>query len=255
MLHFKLILGWKSILIAGSFLLAAKCGFAQTSAPSALLQAFQNEQETLRSTLSTLESNSTPEQLASWHLLHAARLHAQDDRAQLVAAYADFKSLSFVLNVDIPDNATPELESFLVARANLHNQWAQLHNSLTGGVAVSLATDAAIDKTEGTLFQQENASALKTEDQLSRQVAEESARQPLEIPPPLEIPADASPEQSAYLIAQDQYERDEITAHNQACTGDRAQLDATLEEWHRQNAPRLEQIRQMAEALTATNPN
>jgi len=153
---------------------------------------------------------------------------------------------------NLPANASPEMKEFMANRATLMQKMAQLRqqNPSTNGVP---------DPKIFAQFQQENATLLQRQKELSQVISEQQAKNPIPTPPPLQIPSNATPQAAAYLTARDQLMRDQIAFMNQHRTDDPAARQAAMQQWRQQNAPRFQQLQQDAQALAQntskpTNP-
>jgi hypothetical protein len=143
----------------------------------------------------------------------------------------------------IPLGSSPEMAEFIQNRTTLMNNFAQCHNQLLKTNPSATAED------QEKLFQQQNAALLLRQSQLTQLVAQQQAQKPLPLPPPLQLPPDSSPQLKAYLIARDKLMRDQIETMNKYRTADpKARQDAMLQ-WQKQNAARLQELRQLAQAL------
>ena len=127
----------------------------------------------------------------------------------------------------------------------LHNQWAQ-----------SLPTDATADEiierqqAEAALFMQQHAAELTSQSQTAQALAQESAGGVSPLPPPLQIPAGATPQMTAYLVVRDQLIRADLQVQNQYAAAAPAVRQAALQRWQQQNAGLFQQLQQLAQALS-----
>jgi hypothetical protein len=99
------------------------------------------------------------------------------------------------------------------------------------------------------LFREQNEPLLKKQAQLAHVIAQQQAQKPLPMPPPLKIPPNASPQMKAYLTARDQLTRDRIQTMNEYRADAPQVQKAAMQQWQLQNADRLQQLRQLAQAL------
>jgi hypothetical protein len=87
---------------------------------------------------------------------------------------------------------------------------------------------------------------LKLQAQRAQTLANESARQPLPVPPPLSIPPGSSPQMAAFLTFRDQLIREQITFSNQYVTATPDVRHAAVVQWMQQNASRFQQVQALA---------
>jgi hypothetical protein len=147
----------------------------------------------------------------------------------------------------LPPNATPEMKEFLRNRAIIVEKIEQMHRqNLTG--APNLKAFAQ--------FQQDNAALLQRQRDLTQIISEQQAGNPLPAPPPLQIPSNTSttPQVKAYFTARDQFVRDEAAFMDQHRSDTPEARQAAAEQWRQQNAARLQQLQQQAQALTSPAP-
>lgn len=202
-----------------------------------------------------LAGGATSEQLQAWQAQTAPRLTAQQRRADLLALLAAWDLRPVPKPATIPAGASPALAKLLQAVAKLqaasvqsHNQWAQ-----------SLPTDATAEEIrarqqqEATLFRQQHQAELASLARQAQALATDAAGQLRPVPAPLQIPADATPQLSAFLVARDELMRADVAMQNQYAGADPAMRQAAIQLWCQQNASRLEQLCQLAQALSS-NP-
>jgi hypothetical protein len=146
---------------------------------------------------------------------------------------------------NIPPNASPEMKEFLQNQQTLQEKFAQLRSQNTNCTPYPQLYAE---------FQQQNADLLKRQRELGQIIAQQRAKEPLQEPPPLQIPPNASPQLRAYLTARDQLMRDRIAFMNQHRTDDPATRQAAMQQWQQQNATRFQQLQQLAQAM-AQNTN
>ncbi|HUB67599.1 MAG TPA: hypothetical protein VL981_08950 [Candidatus Methylacidiphilales bacterium] len=142
--------------------------------------------------------------------------------------------------IHIPPNASPEMKEFLQNQQTLQQKMAQLRSQNNGVPAPQLFAQ----------FRQENADLLKRQSELSQAIAKQRAQNPLPLPPPLQIPPNASPQLQAYLTARDQLMRDQMAFMNQHRADDSMTRQAAMQQWRQQNAPRFQQLQQLAQAAS-----
>jgi hypothetical protein len=142
----------------------------------------------------------------------------------------------------IPANATPEMKEFLQNQATLADKMEQLREQAPNGT---------LSPQVFAQFRQENATLLARQSQLSQVIAQQQNKN-TPTAPPLQIPPKASPQLTAYLTLRDQLMRDEIAFMDQHKNDALAARQAAMQEWHKQNAPRFQQLQQLAQALPQT---
>jgi hypothetical protein len=145
----------------------------------------------------------------------------------------------FAPHTNIPSEASPEMKEFLQNRIVLEGKMAQLRQGSSHGLSPE-----ALAK-----FRQENANLLTRQSQLAQIIAREQIQRPLIMPPPLQIPPNASPQLQAYLRAEDGLTRDRIMFLNQHRNDDLTTRQAAMQKWRQQNESRYQQLEQMAQAL------
>jgi len=95
----------------------------------ATLQAFQREQLALmREKQALVKQGATDQQLTAWQQQNTARLSAQAQQAQAIAAGAVSQPVPVNAKPNIPADASPTLRDFLTTQAALANARAQIHN-------------------------------------------------------------------------------------------------------------------------------
>ena len=210
-------------------------------------QTYQQEQRALAQEMQgLLAQGATPQQVQAWQAQNAVRLAAQQQRAQDMAAASltawMAHPLSMISEVQIPEGASPEMTDFLTTRADLHNRLAQLHNAQTPNA------DAT--------FQQQNQAEIQAQTQRAAVIATQATPQAaLPVPPPLVIPADATPQVRAYLVLSDQLMRERIALINQYVSSDPVTKNAALLQWQQQNADRFKQLQSLMSNLNPPTPN
>jgi len=147
---------------------------------------------------------------------------------------------------NIPANATPELKEFLENRAKLNAKMDELRGQGTTGV---------INPQAYAQFQKDNADLLKRQADLGKIIAQQQAGHPQMPPPPLQVPANASPQLKAFLTARDQLTRDQIAFENQHRTDDPDARKAAMQQWRKDNAARLAELQQLSRALQSSAAN
>jgi hypothetical protein len=103
---------------------------------------------------------------------------------------------------------------------------------------------------EEQTFIQQHASDLQLQAQRSQTLATEAASsRPLLVPGPPVIPPNATPQLKAFLTARNALAADRAQLWNQYLTADPAVRQAAMEGWEQQNAARIQQLQQLAQAM------
>jgi hypothetical protein len=226
------------------------------SQEQATIQAFQQEQEALIKERQTLVAHgATRPQLASWFQQNAAQFEAQQQRAEVIAAVSTLKPMQTNNQPNIPANASQTLKDFLTTQAALANARAQIHNQMVqqttaSGQSVTLAQISQMEQQQTQIFQQQHAADLQLQAQRLQTLANESAQMPVQTPPLLHIPPNASPQLQAFLTTQNQLMQERIQLQNQYANAAPSVREAAMEQWHQQNAPRFQQLQQLAQNLS-----
>jgi hypothetical protein len=226
--------------------------------PSTTLQTFLQEQQSLAQTEQALVAHgATEQQIQAWRTQNAGRLEAQQQRAQDMAAESAVESMPVGVPPNIPANASPTLKDFMTTQAALGNARAQIHNQLLRAMPGDVTEEqiGEMQQKEEQLFQQQYAEDLKVQAQRAQTLAQESSAVPLPVPGPLQIPPEATPQLAAFLTLRDQLMREEIALRNQCVASTPASRDAALDQWHRQNASRFQQLQTLAQNLSAATSN
>jgi len=220
-----------TIFIIGLLLLALPV-FASDLAPPTTVQTYQQEQLALAQEENALVAQgATQDQLDAWRQKNAARFAAQRQRASAMASASAAQPIP-PITPNIPANASSTLQDYLTTQAALANAQAQIHNQLAQALPRS-ANDAQIlqmHQQEMQLFQQQHAGELQLQAQRSQVLAQEAGQIPMPMPPPLQMPPDASPRMQAYLTLRDQLMREQTQLFNQHLT-DSPQTKAAIIQW------------------------
>jgi len=147
--------------------------------------------------------------------------------------------------VIVPAKATPEMKEFEQISAVLAEKMRQWHSQ--NGSDIGKAQDFA-------QFRKQNADLLKRQSQLGQIIAQQQAKNPLPLPPPLSIPANAPPEMKAYLTKRDQLMRDQVAFINEHRADLPAQRQAAMQQWRQQNGARFLEIQKQAQAIAQNAP-
>jgi hypothetical protein len=150
--------------------------------------------------------------------------------------------MPFMPGAGIPANASPELKEFLQNRQTLMQKMAELRQQNPNANPQDLQAR----------FRQQNEALFQRQQQLAQKLGQENSHNVLPAPPPLQIPANASPQMKDYLTARDQLMRDQVAFMNQHRTDDPPARQAAMQQWRQQNADRLQQIQQLAQAMAQT---
>jgi len=229
---------------------------------SPTFDAFRREQLALMREREALASrNPTPAQMEAWLKLNAARLAAQRQRAQVLAAESAIEPLPEREGAQpIPADASPALRELLTTRAALANSRARIHNELVDQLPAEVSLDevAAMQEREARLFAQRHAEDLKAQARRASALAAESARQPLPLPIPgaePAIPPSAPPPLRAFLTARQSLMRERALLWNQMLTASPAARERSMLDWQKRNAARFESLRSLAREAGTAEPS
>jgi hypothetical protein len=227
----------------------------EVSQAQATLQAFQQEQQVLAQSFSAmLTLNPTPQQMEAWQQQNAAALANQQQLALDMADESALEPMPVMTQPNIPADASPTLQAFLTTQAALVNAGAQIHNQLLNALPLDVSEEqiSQMQQSEDQLFQQQQGATIQLQAQQAQALANESARQPLPVPPPLVIAPGSTSQLAAFLTLRDQLMRAQIQLQNQYVTADPSVRDAALQQWRQQNDALFQQLQQLAQNLSAT---
>jgi len=230
---------------------------APTQAPSATLQAYQQQQQALAQSFSALMAQgATPQQMAAWQQQNAAALAAQQQQAQAMGMASALQPRELISQPPVPPNASQTVKDYLAAQVTLNNAKAQIHNQLIQSVAgQSLTSDqlTQLQQQETQLFQQQYGQQLQQQAQRAQTLANESAQTPLPVPGPTVVPPNATPQLAAYLALRDQLMQARVQVWNQYVNADPSVRDAAMQQWQQQNAAQFQQLQQLAQSAFPAN--
>lgn len=200
---------------------------------------------------------ATPAQIEAWHQQNAARFAVQQQRAQDMAAQSSLEPMSAPGGPNIPANASQTLKDFLSTQVVLANARAQIHNQLLDAMPLDVTAEqiSQMEQQARQLFEQQYGAQLQQQAQRAQTLAKESAPVAMPMPPPLQIPANATPQLAAYLTACDQLMREEIQVRNQHANAASSVTQAAVQQWRQQNAARFQQLQQLAQNLSTPTTN
>ena len=213
------------------------------TARTTLLQELNAAQEAVKGMGHAARLNATIE----WHRRNATRVEAVSRRTGQYAATLLQPAPAPIHEVQIPVDASPELEELLVERARMHNENIRIQQRLA---AEPEKRDEILAQWQGGI-----AEASGRQDALARSA---TAKAPQWVPPvPLQplIPLDASPELADFLTARHALLRERAEAakaaiqRNPAAGGDPAAGEEALARWDAQNRARLESLAEKAARL------
>lgn len=215
-----------------------------------ILTAFLSTQATLWASRQQLMSqNPSIEEIQTWYQQHATELTAQQQRAQMIAAALPRHYLICVRPIYFPAGASQTVKDFLVAKSNLSNLRAQIYNQQlqsTGEV-----NDSQVEAT----FCTQNAGAVMQQVDRAQSLTREFTNRQNTMPPPLSLPANASPDLIAFLRLRDQVLRERIKIIKQHAADSSEVSSAALQQWDQQNRTRLQQMQQQAQVLANAQTN
>jgi hypothetical protein len=142
-----------------------------------------------------------------------------------------------------PPNASPVLKEFMENRAKLAQEQASLDRQNFQGAPQGLPVR----------FQPQNMALLQRQRELAVEIGRQNAQGPALEPPPLQIPANASAQLKAFLTTRHQLACDEMAFENQHRGDDPLTREAAIQQWLKDSAARLQQLRQEAQALSQAN--
>jgi hypothetical protein len=229
-----------------------------SSGSQSVLQTLIQERQTLAQQASAFfgQGTVTPSSLEEWQNQHVSEIQALQQNAQLLGAQSEMQPIPYITEINIPDDASPDMVDFLTTQATLANGLAQIHNqhvqnvSATSG-SVSLDAMTQVENDEATQYQQQYATQIQAQRQRAQVLSTTITSLP--IPGPLVIPASATPQMSALLTLRDQLVRSQVQVWNQNLTSDTATRNAAMDSWHQQNAANFKQLAQLAQNLTTSN--
>ena len=221
-----------------------------------LLSIYQAKQAgLLQERQALLASGATPEQWQAWRQQNAQRFAAQQRRARTMALLSAIRPRPQPGTALIPAEASPTRAATLTTQATLANARAQIHNQLVQALPANATADqiSQLFQQERQWVEQQHGAELDLLPQLAQALANESSVRVVPMPPPLQIPVDATPQMSAYLITRDQLMRAGTQLRNQYAAADPATRQAALQAWRQQNASALQQLQREAQALAGNN--
>lgn len=221
-----------------------------------LLVAYQEKQIALAQEQQALsDSGATPEQIQAWQLQNVQRIAAQQHLAQRISLLGAWDQSPPPGPATIPVGASPTLGAFLRDRTGLAHARAALHNQRVQALPADATAEEIVQgqQEETAQFAQQQAATLAAQVQRAQNLAQESARRVAAMPPALQIPAGATPQMAAYLVARDQIMRAQVQFRNQYAGADPAARQAALEQWQQQHAAASEQLHVLADALAQTH--
>jgi len=220
---------------------------------SMLSRTFLAEQRLLRDMIASRQNLGwTEAQMTGWQQQNRARFKAQLNRGRLLEAYQNLQPTEYISEVEIPGDASPTLEAFLVTKAELSNCQARIHNDWVSlqGDAVTVEQNQDQLKIEVETFQRENVGALAMQLKRAKELSEIDAHRPIEVFAPTPIPDGASPTFQAFMTLKNALKEEEIAVHNHYCGGSLLQLHAALNQWQIENADRSNQLLRLARQLS-----
>jgi hypothetical protein len=239
-------------LVLGLFL------FSKVRANSSVLATnlaaqLQAQQEDLFTQASALNSGSVS--LQDWLQQNANLINARNDTSAQLATLNAAQPMPYVTDINIPDNASAEMEQLLITSAQLQNNLTQIQNQqLSATPSGSTSTQTSTQPDEIQQFAQQNGDLLAQRDQLAAQVATQEAQIAEPLPAPPNFSSGTSPALQALATAQYQLHYDRAVFANGYLTASAQARDAALVQWDQQNASRYAQITQLAQALSQSSP-
>jgi hypothetical protein len=99
-------------------------------------------------------------------------------------------------------------------------------------------------------FQKDNADLIKRQRELAQKISAQHSQQPMPVPPPVNIPPNASADLKALLTARNELMRDQIAFMNEHQKDDPATRQAAMQKWRQDNASRFAQLQQLTQNLS-----
>jgi len=205
---------------------------------------FLQDRATLAAKMATVNI-SDPQALAQFQQQNADLLKRQAQLAQVIAQQQTVV-LPMPPPLQIQANASTQLQAYLTARDSLMRDEIAFTNQHLNDDAVTKA--AALQQ-----WRTQNATRIQNIQQLGQTLSDQQAKTLSPIPPPLQLPPNASPQLQAYLTARDQLARDEIAFTNQHLSDAPAVKEAAIQQWKTQNATRIQNLQQLAQAVSTSN--
>ena len=187
------LLLWALIALRSSALAQTEKDQAKKTVPPALLE-LQNARKQLAADFrefSTAHAADAPEaRRLAMEAFHRKNLGLTEDlrvKAAALAQATPTHEIPMIRSIPIPDDASPAMEELLVLRAQMANQRAAVLNATRGATP----EQAALAMRESEKKNQALSESLR---QQSLVVAAEARLKPVPVPPPVRIPAGATPE-------------------------------------------------------------
>jgi hypothetical protein len=142
-----------------------------------------------------------------------------------------------------PPDASETMKAFLQERDRLHHDQQKTLSQLTN--ATPEEQHLALEK-----WHEENAAALEAQQARAQQMSAENPVPRLHVPVTASIPPDATPELKNFLTQRHAFMKDQAEMMNQLENATPEQREQALENWHTQNASRLEAMQAAATQLS-----
>lgn len=182
------------------------------------------------------------EAMQTWRRDNHRRLQALQEQAQAIRQLNGSPELPVFSEIEIPEDASIELEEFLVKRAELHNERARLLNELRD----------ATDEVRANALRQwdEQNRERRIELQEMARLIPRAAATRLSLPERPAIPADASPTLKDYLLQRHELAQERAAEENRIRNLPPAQQNAARRAWQERNAARQADLRERAQRVS-----
>lgn len=179
---------------------------------------------------------------AAWTLANRSRLDSLQRLARELAVNAPQPLFSLIDEVEIPEEATPEFEEFLVSSAFLYNSFAQLKNTIR-------AAGVEERRQAVQLFTNEHSELLEEHYRLTKAVARQAAEDPPPLPSALNLPENCSPQWRTFYTELHELTRERAELHHRILNSAPAEQRQILNDWNVRNAPRQAEVHRLARQL------
>jgi hypothetical protein len=239
--------------------LFAQTGNVSPQAPgsSTTLQTYQQELRALAHERQALVAGgATQGQMQAWRQQKAPQFQALLQLMQSLGQGPALHPLPVKRAVNIPNGASQTLTDYLMAQASLANAHAQIRNELLQGLPQNASHEqiTAMMQQVRKIFQQQYAGDLHGQAQRAQALGARLSSTPFRVPGPPVIPANSTPQLTAYLTARNALGRDRAQLLNQYLTATPTERQAAMEQWRQENASRFEQLRALADDLSGPIP-
>ena len=181
--------------------------------------------------------------LQQWREENKARLAALREQAVRLAQIKPTAEPFLVETVQLPPNATQELEDFLVERADLHNERVLLLNQLRDASAEAKAQALAS-------WHEQNRVRLQAQQARLAARARQSTNRPETTPPAPIIPDGASPNLRSFLIQRHAFALERRNEEDRIRNLPAAEQRLARRQWHARHAQQIATLAEMARTVS-----